>query len=363
MNRFFINCPIGFEDILIEELQYKWSYAFQDSHLEIVEKSIGGIEIECNISKGLNLNKILKVPNRILLRVKTQKCRDLPKLYKILKKIDWKEYYEQENILFNISTKTSRLIHSKRINDTAESAIKDYFNANKLSKKSIEKTKDYPNQTVFIRLIDDLLTISLDTSGPLLHIRSNSSFRGHASLRENYASAILINTLKLRPQKLSIIDPMCGTGTLLKEALSFCELNNRDFSYNYWTQDYESKIDEVKTPWEIEKLIGIDIDNNIINKNKELSKNKIEYINADSLNYKMDISHDNVYVISNPPYGKRVKIKDDKSNYFNKLFSIPICQSSHSSTFLIPQIYANKLRGSKLYFNQNGIKIAVVTHK
>lgn len=370
MKRFFLTCPIGFEPILIQELEYKWDFAFPHSDCIIHEQAQGGIEIECELEHGLILNYLLKVPSKILLRVKQQKCRDLPKLYNIIKKINWKEYLQQENIKIKVSSKKSRLIHTKRIEQSAARAFIDYFKANKLPVKTKELNENNTQQNVFIRLNEDDLTISLDTSGELMHVRQDRDFRGHGSIRENIACALLIKLLGLKPiENITLIDPMCGTGTFLFEAQNFHKLTKRDFLFNQWNINLKQDISliTISPPWSFKQIIGYDIDSNIINMNKKIASS-IRFEPRDIFDEKRE-SIDNEpqsskqFIICNPPYGKRVKIEGNKEIFFKNIVS----QSFYSrgrcqSGFIIPTPFENKLKGSKLYFSQNGISVCFLTH-
>ena len=119
------------EELLKDELAQKWKILFPESELslKVIE---GGIEIECELYQGLHLNHYLKIATRILLRLKTQKCRDFPKLFKIIQKINWKLYTKRDDLEFKITAKESRLIHTGKMKKTCEDALIKYFNANSL---------------------------------------------------------------------------------------------------------------------------------------------------------------------------------------------------------------------------------------
>ena len=94
MYKFFVSCPLGLEDQSLIEITEKWSL-FYDTQPPRLIKLEGGVELETSLGLGLNLNQFLRSPNRVLLRLKEQKCRDLPKLFKIITKLDWKQYLKQ----------------------------------------------------------------------------------------------------------------------------------------------------------------------------------------------------------------------------------------------------------------------------
>ena len=353
MKIFYLICPIGFEQLLQTELEYKYPRVFGDfDSLKIISKQAGGIEIECPLNNGLLLNNILKLPTRILLRIKKQKCRDLPKLYNIMKKINWKEYLRQDNVEFKITAKKSRIIHTDRMEKSAIDGVAFFFAANKVSKKN--KLDNPAPQAIHLRLFEDELEISLDTSGELLHKRGQSSFRGHASIRENYSSALLLELIGLNNiSKTDLIDPMCGTGTNLSEAKNFFNFNDRSFAYNNWSLTELPKMTPLENIWNFDNLIGNELDKNVAD---QASTEEIKIQQGDLFDFKIDTTN---MLIVNPPYGKRIQIKGDKIKYFINIIK-HIKQDIQPKQFgiIIPRDYASSIKSDKrLTFNQNGIKV------
>ena len=353
MSEFFIVVPIGLESLALKELEYKFSKHFLH---EVYEANVikGGVELNCELKYGLKLNDILKIPTRILLRIKTQKCRDLPKLFNILKKINWKEHLRQHNVSFNISCHQSRLIHTGRIEKTATEALIAYFAANQIPQKSLKPGLE--EQVIFIRFVNDDLTISLDTTGEPLYKRSQHVYRGKAGLRENYASGFLLYLLDIKDYSDNIlIDPMCGSGTFLKEASNFFNLNKRNFSYQNWSTQIDITLDDLQDIWNFKEIIGYDKDNSVLeNIDSALATSKQDFLTTKT------ISPRTIYIM-NPPYGKRIKL-DNPKLYFSKLINHIKALSPFSTGIIVPKEYSSKIISkSRLNFNQNGIKVEFIT--
>lgn len=320
---FFIISPLGLESSIHNELKLKWPLFFkqEDYTSNIVE---GGIEINCSLDNGLNLNKILKTPTRILLRIKNQKCRDFPKLYKIIQKINWKQYLKQEKVNWKITTKESRLLNSTKIENTCNEALQKYFNANRISEKVLVAFQDKPIQSIFIRVENDDLTISIDTSGESLHIRGNDSFRGHASIRSTLATVIIQETFNRIKETVNLVDPMCGSCTYLKEAQNYYKINNgREYAFENW--HLVSDLNKIENSFNIDKIYGFDIDKNITSK---ASGFNLEVSNVFKDKHKIE----NVLVVCNPPYGKRVKLDRPRNKYYTDL--IEAIKSNFSPKFI-----------------------------
>lgn len=364
MNKFFLVCPIGLESLLENEFKAKTRKYYPNSTFEVLERATGGLEIECEMIEGLSLNQILKTPSKILMRLKTQKCRDLPKFYNIIKKIPWRDYLTQESVEVSITAKKSRIIHTKRLEDSFTKALSDYFAAQKLKGSILEAHKDDPKQKIFIRLDNDNLTISFDTSGELLHIRGDRAFRGHASIRENIASLLLIKLMKGLPQgEYNLIDPMCGTGTFLFEWQKRNQLQTRKFLYEYLNplQFSEKALNlETSMPEDHFKYFGFDIDEDIILKLKKSSE--ISFATQDIQMAKQMVG--NNIVVLNPPFGKRVKIDGNKVKFFEDLIRyIKQAYCPVRLGIIIPRDYVGKISGDKTYFKQNGIDVCYIIQK
>lgn len=397
MEKFFITCPINFEKLCAKEICLKWPKYFSEEtpHLTFVT---GGIEIECKLENGLALNHILKIPSRILLRLKEQKCRDIPKLFNIIRKFNWKKYLKKEKVNWQITTHKSRLINTKKIETACEDGLQRYFQANALA----QKVKDSPGpiQNIFLRITNDDLTLSIDTSGNLLHIRGDRTFRGHASIRENIAAALLLylleetrldqtrlgknNSEEISIDKISLLDPMCGTGTFLSETLSFFKPSQREFAYFDWFPsfcietiniDNKSASDKDKKDqyeWNF-NLYGCDIDKKILNNiqvQNQAQFEKVDFQQRDVFEEIIPAQRKPVdYIICNPPYGKRIKLNQKPKTYFKNLISsllknyfpkkagvlIPVNASLNYESLLndFPEYHIETC----LPFSNNGIKI------
>jgi putative N6-adenine-specific DNA methylase len=306
MENFYVICPLNLEKVVIEEINEKFKHYFGRIPETAVET--GGISIKCELIEGYQLNTILKCATRVLLRIKEQKCRDFPKLFKIIQKIDWKKYSNREEIDFDITTKESRLINTTKMNESCLKGVEKYYNANKLPAKILDNKENYSKTKVYIRVLNDDMQISLDTSGDALYLRGNDPFRGLASIRSTIASGLVYRFLKDK-KNINLIDPMCGSGTFIKEARDFYKVN-RDRKY-YFQELIEHKyLEDMNEKIDITSSHGYDLDANII------KKNNIDSTIADV--FKLTLEKDCI-IICNPPYGKRVKLSKPREIFYLEL--------------------------------------------
>ncbi len=336
-SKFYLIINPGLEDLALDELKS----ALPD--IRNFKKHLGGIEFECELYQGLELNSKLKLPSRILLRLEEFAASDFPKLFKKLQRIAWHGLVRPETPLrFEVSSEKSRLSIKKRIESTAEDAIKKYFKTLKLA-----PSKNVPDeQRIFLRFVENICTLSIDTSGEHLHKRGYRKLIGEAPLRENLASALL-NALfdqgeKLEVDAIELVDPMMGSGTFLLEAYHyFSDSQTRSFAYENWPFVIEEAVGRSQAspkPQEIlkiKKLSGFDQDEESIRITQENFKSLKEGAVAKSNAPKFDVVQKNLfendlpsaqagvsrYMICNPPYGKRLKVKGKMTDFYSSLFA------------------------------------------
>lgn len=313
--KFFIICPPGFEEVAEQELNLK---APKES-ISSCTKIKGGLLVETELEQGFALNQILKVPSRIILRLHESKVRDLPKLFKKIHQISWRDYLWDANSAIEVTCKKSRLLNSTKIETCVKDALAKYFTDNPTKKKVLEQRLKVKSPTLFLRFEDDLMTLSIDTSGELLHKRYGEKEIGDAPLRENLAAALLM-TLKEFSSSDLLIDPMCGSGTFIKEASLFNNPNNREFSYEFFPFRKKltalSKPLEISTPGLFETYKGFDVDQAMV----QISQRNCEHL-KDCFEEKDIFAPVKIKLsgslIINPPYNKRMKTPD--RNFYNKL--------------------------------------------
>jgi putative N6-adenine-specific DNA methylase len=221
MEKALIICTPGLEKELFQELQEIWPALLspqaqpQTEPLPKVEFIKGGIEIQCDLFRALQLNFFLKLATRVLFRLDEFKCRDFPKLYQHLKRIPWNQWLGGDNVQFHISAAESRLNNEKRI----EEILKEVLMESHLPANAPQEA------SIYIRNFKDVVTVSLDLSGEPLYKRILQKKVGDAPFRESWASFVLRRMIKDRPLAelagIDLVDPFAGSGTFLLESLTY----------------------------------------------------------------------------------------------------------------------------------------------
>lgn len=333
-HQFFAVYPPGFEDIGVSELKNAGI-----TQIDAVET--GGILFTAKIQQMMQAVLLCRGAVRILMRLAHFKASNFSMLMRHLKnKIVWELYLPPKCIPdFSVSTAKSRLYHGDAIAEHARKAF--------VSMMGPDTSRQ--EQTVYIRIVNDRCTISLDCCGESLYRRGYKMYTTDAPLRENLASLLIERIAAEFPENHydAVYDPMCGSGTFLTEAaLQTEKLQSklaalRSFAFQHWPVYSEAAFNFIarQQPAAFNavfssdlRIFGSDIDTgNIqltsenaanlgltaVNNFTEQSEEPAVYlmpIDFFRTSKKLIPSKEKILLIFNPPYGKRLKI--DKKIFF-----------------------------------------------
>jgi putative N6-adenine-specific DNA methylase len=336
---FFLQVPPGLENLAKQEFELKYPILAPETPVPQVMVEKGGIIIELPLEKGFALNYWLKIPNRVLLRFAHFKCRDIPKLFNKVSKLKWAPYFAGQKFQIHSSSHESRLFDDRKIVKAIEDALEKNFKASEPKARAKKRVRYFKDWNLYCRFEDDWCTLSLDTSGERLGLRGYKVANGMAPLRENIAAALYLYMLfhfgeETRPSgeltPSTLVDPFCGSGTLLTEAALFFEPNlYRNYAFEFFplNEDKKAAGEPQLRPASLNLdiplfLIGIDKSEERVNEVKENLKSAginladSAFLSSDSLTktfpLKMNCDvfsdpNNEVWCLTNPPYGKRVK--------------------------------------------------------
>lgn len=309
MNTFYLITPPYFEDLALSELAEKWAIHFPEKTYQVLNKELGGILIQTELALGCYLNRILKIPTRILLRWQEIKCRDFPTVYQKALKLNWYEITGHPEVEFKITTHECRLMHTGRLEETLLKAYQEYQRKFPL-KKTWEKD-NWNRPTIYVRGQNDNFTISLDLSGEALYKRSRPMVRHQATLRENFAAGLFYfaHSYLKKKDHLVVVDPMCGSGTFLWESIGFFHFTERSYAYEH-SPLFKLVQQTARPRFEknlIQRIEGRDVNSELIQELKvqwrEVKSEQIweaENVTSAHIHPEADL------VLCNPPYDERL---------------------------------------------------------
>ncbi len=208
IRNYFIATGPGLEKLCLQEVTSKVPDA------ESSKVVPGGVSMEGKLTACHQANLHLRTANRVLLRINTFKATNFGRLEKRLSEIPWEMYLHRGvEPKISVSARGSRLHHTGAVAERIRTRV-----ARRLEGEGHPPGDDRPDvpQTLFARLLDDRVTLSIDGSGELLHKRGIKAHAAEAPIRETLAAAILMLAGYRPPEPL--IDPLCGAGTFSLEA-------------------------------------------------------------------------------------------------------------------------------------------------
>ncbi|MGE0529504.1 MAG: class I SAM-dependent RNA methyltransferase [Bdellovibrionales bacterium] len=316
---FYLVTLPGLEDVVAQEVR-DW---FPDFQPQVV---YGGVTVMTTMSRGLAMNLVLKTPTRILVRVDRFNCKDFPKLFRNISEFPWHQWVDPAcEIKVYAASKGSRLKIKSRIEETGAEAWARYQENRAIQPVSGRKIQ------LYVRIVDNVCTLSLDTSGERLHKRGTRPRIGEAPLRETIAAALvqLIGRTTSDVQSVEVVDPMAGSGTFLLEAAARDRLIvQREFGFDVFTR---KPGDPPKLSIErprIERLIGFEVDRKTLHAAHENLRSvstsfftelrNIDIFKAESLPSSDGRQR---WLFCNPPYGERLEVKEPLEEFYPRLFA------------------------------------------
>ncbi len=170
--------------------------------------SAGGVTIHGGWRDVWRANLWLRGATRVLARVGSFRALHLAQLDKRARKFPWAEVLRRDlPVRVETTCKASRIYHAGAATQRIERAITEELGAPLADDAAI---------VVKVRIEDDLVTISLDTTGESLHKRGHKEAVAKAPMRETMA-AMFLREMGYDGRQ-PVLDPMCGSGTFVIEA-------------------------------------------------------------------------------------------------------------------------------------------------
>ncbi|UUZ93839.1 class I SAM-dependent RNA methyltransferase [Paenibacillus sp. P25] len=210
-----------------------------------------------------------------------------------------------------------------------------------------------------VSLLNDIATITLDTTGPGLHKRGYRKLVTEAPLKETMAAALVLLS-RWRPER-PLYDPFCGSGTIPIEAAligwNLAPGLRRSFNSEawpllppqLWSEAREEAYDLVKDDVPLE-IAGSDIDKGAIDVALAATKaaGLAKEINLQVLPVaKARPRGDYGCMITNPPYGERLGERDEVERVLRQFGSIYDQLPNWSAFILTPSRQLEHYMGRK----------------
>lgn len=204
---FFATCPRGLEGVLAEELT-----ALTATEVRPVD---GGVGFRGPYALCYRINLESRIASRVLWRIGHCRYRDENDIYAAARKLQWAQWFgANETIRVETAAIKSPLQSLDFVTLRVKDAVCDVLREAEGKRPDVDTHQ--PDVRIHLFLTSDEAVFYLDTSGDPLFKRGWRIATGEAPLRENLAAGIL-RLAGWTPDQV-LLDPMCGSGTLLIEA-------------------------------------------------------------------------------------------------------------------------------------------------
>ncbi|RDS81186.1 bifunctional 23S rRNA (guanine(2069)-N(7))-methyltransferase RlmK/23S rRNA (guanine(2445)-N(2))-methyltransferase RlmL [Dyella monticola] len=210
MNSFFATCPKGLEYLLRDELI---ALGGADVH-----EALAGVRFSGSLETAYRACLWSRLASRILLPIAEFDAASDDALYAGVQTIEWTDHLAPHATLaVDANTSQSKLTHSQYLAQRVKDAVVDQFRERGLNRPDVDTEE--PDVRINLRMRRDRATLSIDLAGAPLHRRGWRQTQGEAPLKENLAAAMLLRAgwPAVYAQGGALLDPMCGSGTLLIE--------------------------------------------------------------------------------------------------------------------------------------------------
>ncbi len=310
LSGFAVSAP-GLEPWLTAELKEIGLDAREDS---------GGATFEGNLEHVYRANLWSRLASRVVVRVSSFRVRALGELARRSATVPWEEWLAAGSaVQLRVSARKSRLYHTGAIAERVMEGMAKRVRAQAsvvAGDEDEEKLGDVP--LLMVRLARDVCTISLDSSGALLHRRGYRQAVAKAPMRETLAAAML--AAGEWPEGMPLADPLCGSGTIpIEAALKARDIApglGRGFAFEHWPRHqagrWQTLRDEARArirPTAPAPIAGSDRDSGAITASRENAvragvEADIEFSEAPLS--KAPMRGGAGWIVTNPPYGMRV---------------------------------------------------------
>ena len=265
-------------------------------------------------------NFCLRTAVRVLKPISHFRARNADDVYKAVKEIEWKDILDLDtSFVVDTTVYSTEFRNSKFVAYKVKDAIVDYFMEREGKRPNISVAN--PDLRLNIHIAEDNCTLSLDSSGESLHLRGYRTATVEAPINEVLAAALI----KMSGWKFDcdLIDPFCGSGTILVEAALMARniypgVFRQKFGFENW-KDFNPELlssifEDVSNERTFEhRIVGSDI--NLRAVEAALANAKAAGV-GDLITVEQREIRDfkkpemPAVLITNPPYGERLRPED-----------------------------------------------------
>ncbi len=322
MNNYFAICPRGLEELLLEELRGVGA--------EDLRSTAGGVFFSGDWAVCYRANLESRIATRILWHIVKGPYEKEEDIYRLAVRQLWPNHFAVSCTMRVVTTAIKSPLKSLDfVTLRVKDAVCDRFREDLGERPNIDTRN--PDVGIHVFLTDRECTLYLDTSGQPLWQRGFRKASVEAPLKENLAAGILKMT-GWQPE-MPLVDPMCGSGTFLLEAVqvaldrapgldrTFAFERLKRFAALEWANIRAAAEARVKTVEHLD-IRGWDIDERAVRATRRNLQeagfgNLVAVDRGDVLDIESPADHG--ILLANPPYGERIGEQDELAAFYPQL--------------------------------------------
>lgn len=343
----------GIEAIVAQELR---NLGYENLKIEN-----GRVEFQGTEEDIIKCNLWLRAADRVLIKVNEFKAESFEELFQGTLAYKWGELIPK-NGKMHVNGKS---IKSKlfSVPDCQAIVKKAIVEAMKRKYKTDWFEENGPLYKIEVGILKDIVTLTIDTSGPGLHKRGYRELAGEAPLKETLAAAMVMLS-RWEPSRV-LADPFCGSGTIAIEAAMIGKNIAPGLKRNFASEDWPSISPKL---WEEERnaaklsindsdfrILASDINGKLLSTARENAEKAgvgelIAFQKLDVAEFKSKKKYG--CIISNPPYGERIGELKEVERLYREIGKVFGELDSWSFFILTSHLDFQKLFGKKATKNR-----------
>ena len=325
MNHYFAICPRGLETLLQDELA-----ALGATELNITH---GGVHFAGDWAVCYRANLESRLATRILWHLVTAPYTREDDIYRLAVRQLWPNHFSVANTFRVVTTAIKCPLKSLDfVTLRVKDAVCDRFREDAGERPNIDTR--YPDVSVHVFLTADRCTLYLDTSGQPLWQRGFRRASVDAPVKENLAAGIL--KLSGWQPDTPLVDPMCGSGTFLLEAVQmaldrapgldrhFGFERLKKFDAALWTHIRNAALARVKNPAQLD-IRGSDHDERAVRAARRNLEEAgfSQWVRVDTADLlELSAPAPAGTLVANPPYGERLGEQEELAAFYPQLGAV-----------------------------------------
>ncbi|WP_028112773.1 bifunctional 23S rRNA (guanine(2069)-N(7))-methyltransferase RlmK/23S rRNA (guanine(2445)-N(2))-methyltransferase RlmL [Ferrimonas kyonanensis] len=316
MKRFYAAVPKGLEYLLVDELNQLGA--------EEVHEGLAVVHFQADLATAYRICLWSRLASRVVMVISDFEITDADDMYHKVKEIHWPSLFSSLRGFMVDFHGTNREVRNSQFGALKiKDAVVDCFSEDSGQRPGITKTD--PDIKIDCVLKGGRLSVGLNFSGAPLHQRGYRLDHGQAPLRENLAAAMLIRSGWTKHQDQALVDPFCGSGTLLIEAALMAAdkapgLLREHWGFYAWKGHDDALWDELSNEAQVRgdrgarscktRFIGSDLDSRVVGIAKQNAARAgvdklIKLSQQDALKARPEVKEPG-FIVTNPPYGERL---------------------------------------------------------